>query len=323
MASSGKAPAPILIGTCNWADHEDFYPTALEKGKAQRDKLAYYARLFPLVEADTTFYGIPAPSVTARWAEQTPDGFLFNVKAYRSLTYHERVAGTPRPPSAEEIGGFLAALEPLREAGRLMAVHYQFPPWFTDTLSNREVLLEVRDRHPDDIVAIEFRHRSWFDGDAWPHTEELLRELDCTYVGVDAPQIGSGTAPPFLAITSRRLCIARFHGRNTKTWYRGGPKSTDRFNYLYSPDELGGWVPAIKAAAAEGVAMHVLMNNNRSNYAVANAYDIAHLLEIPLPRPPPGVVRTLTERDGAPPDWLHGVADESDEDTQGSLDLGV
>jgi uncharacterized protein YecE (DUF72 family) len=322
--------AEILVGTCNWADHKEFYPPELERGKRQREKLDYYARFFPMVEIDTSFYGIPRPEVVDSWVSRTPEGFLFNIKAFRSLTLHEREGGQPRPPTAEEIRDFGAALVPLRESGRLGAVHYQFPPWFTNRPDAREVLLETRERHPDDVVAIEFRHRSWFDNDAWPATEELLSELDCVYVGVDAPQLGSGTAPPILAITSPKLCIARFHGRNRATWYRpDGPTSDYRFNYLYSPGELSEWVPAIREAATRGTPVHVLLNNNRSNYAVVNAFDFGALLGVSLPRPPQPIVDRLVERDGAVPAWVETAeppalpTDASREAVgQGTLDLG-
>jgi uncharacterized protein YecE (DUF72 family) len=302
-------PAPILVGTCNWADHDGFYPAGMEKGPRQKDRLSFYARYFPVVEVDTTFYGIPKPSVVEGWLGRTPPDFLFTVKAYRSLTRHEREQGIPRSPTAEEERDFAAALRPLREAGRLSAVHYQFPPWFRDTPQNREVLLEARERHPDDQLAVEFRHRSWYDEGAWPRTEELLRELDATYVMVDAPQVGDATAPPVLAVTSPRLAIARFHGRNTRTWYIRDARTTgDRFDYLYTPEQLGQWVPAIRAASDAGVPVHVVMNNNRSNYAVVNAFDMAHLLGIPLPRPPQGVVETMERRDGRVPDWVDQAA---------------
>jgi uncharacterized protein YecE (DUF72 family) len=322
--------AEILVGTCNWADHKEFYPPELERGKRQREKLDYYARFFPMVEIDTSFYGIPRPEVVDSWVSRTPDGFLFNIKAFRSLTLHEREGGQPRPPTAEEIRDFGAALVPLRDSGRLGAVHYQFPPWFTNRPDAREVLLETRERHPDDIVAIEFRHRSWFDNDAWPATEDLLRELDCVYVGVDAPQLGSGTAPPLLAITSPKLCIARFHGRNRTTWYRpDGPTSDYRFNYLYSPGELSEWVPAISEAATRGTPVHVLLNNNRSNYAVVNAFDFGALLGVSLPRPPQPIVDRLVERDGAVPAWVEtaqppALATSAGPGAagQGTLDLG-
>jgi uncharacterized protein YecE (DUF72 family) len=286
--------APILVGTSNWADHERFYPPELERGRRQRDRIGFYARYFPFVEIDTTFYGIPKPGVVEGWIERTPAEFRFNVKAYRSLTRHERESGRPREPSAEEVDDFMAAIAPLRSAGRLVAVHYQFPPWFTNTPGAREVLLETRERHPDDLVAIEFRHRSWYDGDAFAATEELVRELDAVLVAVDAPQIGSATAPPLLAITTPRLAIVRLHGRNRKTWYiRDAKSSADRFDYLYRPGELTEWVPAIRAAADAGVPVHVVLNNNRSNYAVVNAFEMAALLGMPMPRPPDGVVETL------------------------------
>lgn len=295
--------ASILVGTCNWADHQHFYPDEYEHGRRQRDKISFYAKYFPLVEIDTTFYGIPKPPVVAGWVDRTPDAFRFNIKAFRSLTGHEREDGRPRPPTREEEHDFLEALRPLRDSGKLLAVHYQFPPWFTNRPDQRELLLAARERHPDDIVAIEFRHRSWFDGGAWAETEELLRELDAVYVAVDAPQIGTATAPPHMAITSRRLCIARFHGRNRRTWYRTGPTSGDRFDYLYQPDELAEWVPALQAAAESGVPVHALLNNNRSNYAVVNAFDLAALLDVPLPRPPDPILATLRERDGRVPQW--------------------
>lgn len=295
--------APILVGTCNWADHEDFYPEELH-GRRQRERLTYYARYFPVVEVDSTFYGIPKPNVVDAWVGRTPDDFVFNVKAYRSLTGHEREDRVPRPPTADEEREFLAALEPLRESGKLRAVHYQLAPWMTNTPQTREVLLAARDRHPDDIVAVEFRHRSWFDDDAWPATEELLRELDFVYVGVDAPQIGSATAPPHLAITSPRLCIARFHGRNWRTWYIKGPSSRDRFDYLYKPPELESWEPALRAASEQGVPVHALFNNNRSNYAVVNAFDMAAMLGPLPPRPPAPIIEVMERRDGHVPEWL-------------------
>ena len=165
---SAARPAPILVGTSNWTDHERFYPAEYDRAARRRDRISFYARHFPMVEVDTTFYGIPKPSVVEGWLARTPADFTFNVKAFRSLTRHEREAGLPRSPTAEEERDFAAVIAAFRASGRLGAVHYQFPPWFTDTPAHREVLLEMRDRHPHDQVAVEFRHRSWYDGDAWP-----------------------------------------------------------------------------------------------------------------------------------------------------------
>ncbi|GAC1343800.1 MAG: DUF72 domain-containing protein [Candidatus Dormibacteria bacterium] len=313
-------PAPILVGTSNWADHKNFYPPELERGARQKEKLTYYSRYFPMVEVDTTFYGIPKPQVVEGWLERTPDTFRFNVKPYRSLTRHERENGRPRAPTREEERDFLNAIAPLRQSGRLLALHYQFPPWFKDTPANRGVLVEARERHPADILAVEFRHRSWFDGEALPRTEELLRELDASLVGVDAPQIGDATAPAHLAITSSRLALVRFHGRNRRTWYiRDAKSSTERFDYLYRPEQLAEWVEPIRAASSRGVPVHVLMNNNRDNYAVVNAFDMARLLDLSLPEPPPPIVERMRERDAG----TYGSSPHRHEEApgQGSLPL--
>ena len=303
-----REAAPILVGTCNWVDHEEFYPEEM-RGRRQRDRLGFYARYFPLVEIDSSFYGIPTPDRVAGWVARTPDAFRFNIKAYRSLTGHEREGGRPRAATPEEERDFLEALRPLRELGKLGAVHYQYPPWVVSGPSGREAVLRARDRHPDDIVAVEFRHRSWFEKEHLAETEDLLRELDCTLVGVDAPQLGTGTAPPHLAVTSPRLVLVRFHGRNYETWYRKVATTGERFDYLYPPSELEQWVPAIRAAAERGVPVHVLMNNNRSNYAVVNGFDMAHLLGVPLPRPPEPILRRMGERDGEVPRWAREAAE--------------
>jgi uncharacterized protein YecE (DUF72 family) len=303
-----RGRAPILIGTCNWVDHDEFYPDEL-RGRRQRERLAFYARYFPLVEIDSSFYGIPTPDRVADWVARTPDDFLFNIKAYRSLTGHEREQGRPRLPTDDEERAFLEALVPLRESGKLGAVHYQYPPWVVSGPAGREALLRARDRHPGDVIAVEFRHRSWFEGERLAETEDLLRELDCTLVGVDAPQLGSGTAPPHLAVTSARLVLVRFHGRNYESWYRKVATTGERFDYLYPPAELRQWVPAIQAAADRGVPVHVLMNNNRSNYAVVNGFDMAHLLGIRTPRPPAPILRRMEARDGDLPGWVREAAE--------------
>jgi uncharacterized protein YecE (DUF72 family) len=289
--ASGK----ILVGTCNWADHKRFYPAGLPAGQ----RLAHYARYFPIVEADTTFYGIPKPEVTRHWAEMTPDGFMMNVKAYRSLTLHERGAdGKPRRAEPEEERDFLAALRPLRDAGRLRAIHYQFPPWFTARPSNMNYLAEIRERHPDDLVAIEMRHRSWGEGEGYEKLLELLQEADMTYSVVDEPQLGSGSMPPHLAVTTVKLALVRMHGRNYQTWYKKGKTSADRFDYLYSEEELLEWVPRVRQMADRAQEVHVLFNNNRSNYAVVNGLQMARLLD--LGYPPPDSVAAPTAEDEQP-----------------------
>jgi uncharacterized protein YecE (DUF72 family) len=271
----------ILVGTCNWSDHQGFYP----KGVAPADRLAYYARFFPLVEVDTTYYGIPPPERSASWARATPDGFLFNVKAYRSLTYHEREAGVPREPTLEEESDFAACLVPLRESGKLRAIHYQFPPWFGVSPLNLDRLARIRERHPDDLIIAELRNRSWAAPERFAQLVDLLSESRVSLCLVDEPQVGSGSFPRLDEVTDPRLVAVRFHGRNTGAWYAQGKTSGDRFNYLYRPEELREWEPSIRQLASESEELHLLFNNNRSNYAVVNGLQMAGILDLGLPLP--------------------------------------
>ncbi len=277
MAEAGR----VLVGTCNWADHKDFYPPGLPAP----ERLAFYARFFPIVEVDTTFYGIPKPEVAKRWVRSTPDSFLFNVKAYKSLTFHEREDGKPRAATDDEERDFMTLLKPIRESGKLRGVHYQFPPWFTANPANMDYISRLPDRHPQDRLVVEFRHRSWSEPGRFDAVTELLEEARMTYCIVDEPQLGSGSMAPHTAVTTPDLAVLRLHGHNYKTWYKKGQTSADRFDYLYPEEELLEWVPRIRTLANRVKEVHVLFNNNRSNYAVVNGLQMGELLDLDLPSP--------------------------------------
>lgn len=272
--------ARIRVGTCAWSDHEAYYPPGLPP----RERLSYYARHFSIVEVDSTFYRLQPAKWFASWAERTPPDFRFNVKAYGAMTKHHR---EPRPGEedvVEVFRRFAASVAPLREAGKLGALHFQFPPWFTCTPVAREWVQFCREFFADDLVAVEFRHVSWFSGENRAATLEFLRRLRAVHVVCDAPQLGSGTVPRVVAVTDPRLAIVRFHGRNAKTWYIRGTTSQQRFDYLYSREELAEWLQPIREVLAPAAAeVHLLMNNNRSNYAVRNALDLMSLLGMPTP----------------------------------------
>lgn len=297
--------AVIRVGTCAWADHEEFYPPGLKPG----DRLAYYARFFSLVEVDSTFYALQPQRNFAAWARRTPDGFRFNVKAYGAMTRHHR---QPRPGEEDVVAvfrQFRASIEPLQAMGKLSALHFQFPPWFVASPASAAWLRFCREFFHRETVAIEFRHRSWFTPEQQPRTLELLRELGAVHVICDEPQVGSGTVPRVLAVTDPRLAIIRFHGRNAATWYRPARTTAERFDYLYSREELAEFVPRVAALAGQAAEVHLLMNNNRANYAVRNALDLMDLLGLPVPPrdergvpvPPPDPVRPQARRHGEGP----------------------
>ena len=248
----------ILVGCCNWTDHPDFYPARLRP----EDRLAYYARYFPVVEGDSTAYHIPRTDAVARWANGTPAGFAFNLKAPRALTLHERdAAGRVLLPTPEIAADFRAALAPLTEAGKLRAVLCQFPPSFTATAPHRDHLRRLREWFAGDLLAAEFRHRSWFAGDEGEQTSGLLRELGIVYAAVDEPQGAANSVPPVVAVTNPALCIVRFHGRNQETWNDPRLKGTlDRYTYRYTADELREWATRITAMRGDAREFHLLLN---------------------------------------------------------------
>lgn len=268
--------ANILVGTCNWSDHLGFYPPGLKPA----DRLAYYARFFPIVEVDSTFYHLPSERNFASWAEATPEDFAFNIKAYRALTLHDRdERGGVVMPTPEITQRFTGALAPIRAAGKLRALHFQFPPWFIANDRHRDYLGRVREMFPDDVLSIEFRHQSWLLPGERERTFGLLRDQHMVYTIVDEPQGASNSVPPLVEVTNPALAIVRFHGRNREAWNKPGLKgSQERFNYRYTLDELAEWLPNIDTVAREAGSVHLLFNNNAGNYAVINGLEMRDLL---------------------------------------------
>jgi len=276
--------ADIRVGTCNWADFTEWYP----KGVKPNERIRYYAQHFPVVEIDSTFYHLMPRRNFEGWAAKTPDDFVFDVKAYRGLTRHGAAyepdaihadADPEYDPAEDDFTAFAGQLAPLRDAGKLRAIQFQFPPWFKRSPTNLAHIETCREYLPDDLLAVEFRHRSWLEPEVADDTFAFLRERDIVYTIVDEPQIGSASVPPLVAVTNPALSILRFHGRNTQTWYlKGAQSSRDRFNYLYSQDELAEWTPKIEEVAGQVKETHVLMNNNFGSYAIDNARDMQQLL---------------------------------------------
>lgn len=261
----------LYVGTSSWADHTDFYPPGLPSNQ----QITYYAQHFPIVDINSTFYHMMPERNFHLWAERTPDGFIFDVKPYRQLTWHDRKT----PPDAEISEQFRLLLQPLRDAGKLGALNFQFPPWFVFRPENVDYIRLCRERFPGDRLSVEFRHRSWLEEDRIPGLVDTLKDLKVGLTVVDEPQIGSGSVPTVLEVTTPDLCLVRFHGRNAKKWYAKVKRTADRFDYLYSDEELQEWVPKVGILAENAEEIHLLFNNNRDNYAVLNAKTLETLLQ--------------------------------------------
>jgi uncharacterized protein YecE (DUF72 family) len=296
----------IRIGLSSWTDKSllesgEFYPPGINDAEG---RLKYYTTQFPdLVEVNSTYYSLPAERNAVLWVERTPDDFLFDVKIYSLFTQH------PTPPrslpkgvyeqlgedvkskphiylnqvpldAAEEImAGFVSALRPLHESGKLGAVLLQFPRWFYPGQQSRDHILWCKERLADYTVAVEFRNSSWLREGTRENTLDFLRSKGLAYVCVDEPQGHKSSVPPVAEVTSPNLSYVRFHGRRGETWEQSGVTVHERTRYLYSREELQEWVPKVKELADGASEVHVLMNTNYSNYAVRNAGQFKQLLE--------------------------------------------
>jgi uncharacterized protein YecE (DUF72 family) len=284
----------ILVGTASWTDKtllaSGWYP---ETANTPEKRLAHYAKQFPLVEVDSTYYSPPAEQTAKLWVDRTPAHFTFNIKAFSLLTGHptkvsaiykdlrpetDKANVYPKdlsPQAMEDIWTrFLSALDPLVEAGKLGALLFQFPPWFTIRRSNKQYLLEVAQRCSPLRAAMEFRNATWFDGDNRAETLEFLRKHRLPFVCVDMPQGYRSSIPPVLEPTAE-LAVVRFHGHSEK-WT--SKNIYERFGYLYSERELKDWAPKLHALADDTDETHMLMNNCYRDYAQRNAEQLLGLL---------------------------------------------
>ncbi len=295
----------MICGIAGWVDKsliesKLFYPLSV---KTSVDRLRFYATQFSLVEVDSSYYGIPKPESAEAWAAQTPEGFVFDVKSFSLFTNHPTRPVSLPPDIREELPAkvrerktvyvehmpdelldetwerFRAAVEPLRAAGKLGAVFFQFPPWFLPSSRSLAYIEQVQERMYGYQVAVEFRKPEWLDARHRDGTLAFLRSHDIPYVAVDVPPGHATSMPLEVEVTSSKLAVIRFHGRNHDTWDLRGVPPNVRFRWDYSDAELAEWVPRIKEMEQSAGRVHALMNNNYSNYSVKNAQQLEKLLE--------------------------------------------
>lgn len=295
----------VRCGIAGWVDREliasrSFYPPGVT---SPEDRLQFYATQFPLVEVDSSYYALLPKRNAELWVARTPVGFVFDVKSFSLFTHHptapralppELREGIPAqlvdkksvyleqlPPEVVDAAwdAFREALEPLRQAGKLGAVFFQFPPWFFPSTRSLAYIEECQERMHGFRVAVEFRRRAWLDDRHLEGTLAFLRARGIPYVAVDAPQGFDTAMPPVFEATSPELAVVRFHGRNRQTWDLKGAPPSVRFRHYYSDAELLEWVPRILAMEEQVAEVHAIMNNNYSNWSVANAKRLEQLLE--------------------------------------------
>jgi uncharacterized protein YecE (DUF72 family) len=284
----------IVVGTSSWADPgfvEEWYPPDLPA----RERLPWYAERFEAVEVNSTFYAVPASDTVARWADETPDGFTFDVKLHRLLSRHSadlkslpeelRKPARTTPKGRVKLEGELEAaladailesVEPLGD--KLGAFLLQLSPGFAPRSNDLDELAPLVERLAPHPVAIELRRSSWLRGGQAERTLRWMEEHGAVWVATDTPDADHLTIMPTLdAVTSPRLAYLRAHGRNAEGYIKGRSVA-ERFAWRYSDEELEEIGGRARELAEQAGEVHVMFNNNRGSDAPVAAERMRELL---------------------------------------------
>ncbi len=292
----------VRVGTSGWNYPSGegtwngvFYPATRSKkaGTANFDELRFYADHFDTVEVNSTFYGPPRREVTHDWAQKTPAGFEFSLKLYQKFT-HPRMfkeAALRTAPGSEgalldllatvtqgDIDEFRSGVEPLAAAGKLGALLAQFPPSFKDAPPARDYLAQLLRALKDYPVAVELRHRSW--SDAFGETLALLNAHGAAWAQIDEPKFRFSIRQNWLPNVSG-FYYMRLHGRNVAQWWHHAHRD-DRYNYLYSAEELKEFADTAGAAKQLVKKAYLYANNHFSAKSVVNAVMLKAQLGEPI-----------------------------------------
>ena len=292
----------VRIGTSGWSYPSGkgrwnglFYPATRSKraGTDQFDELRFYAEHFDTVEVNTTFYGQPRAEITRGWAARTPPGFDFSLKLYQKFTHPKmfKEAALKSAPGSEgplldllaqvtqaDIDDFRAGIDPLASAGKIGAVLAQFPPSFKDSPEARDYVAQLLRAFVEYPVAVELRHRSW--SDAIGETLSLLNAFGAAWVQIDEPKFQFSIRQNYLPNVTG-FYYMRLHGRNAAQWWRHD-KSEDRYNYLYTADELREFSGTAGAAKELVKKSYLYTNNHFSSKSVVNAVMLKAQLGQPI-----------------------------------------
>ena len=251
--------AVIYVGTSGYS-YKDWIGPFYPEGTKQRDMLEFYARHFPAVEVNATYYSVFSEKTFAGMAARTPPAFRFSIKAPGSVTHAPAEA---RLCLHGDVRYFRENIEPLVEQKKLSAVLMQFPNSFRPGERTHEYLEMLRDAWKDLCLVAEFRNREWQK----PETLRFLNRLQVGWCNVDEPQFKS-MLHPGSDVTGGRGYV-RFHGRNYQKWWTGD--NTTRYDYLYSPAELEPWTERLAEVDAEVKETLAFFNNHRRAQAAENA----------------------------------------------------
>jgi uncharacterized protein YecE (DUF72 family) len=266
----------IRVGPAGWA-YKDWsgivYPEPKPRGF---DTLEYLAAYFDTIEINSSFYGAPRPQAAHKWAESVAanPAFRFTAKLFQSFTH-------VRKPAPQDEREFKEGIAPLIESNRLGALLIQFPWSFKYDADSRKYLIGLCRAFRDYPLVVEVRHNSWIH----PEVLDLLGELGVGMCNIDQPLFHRSVRPATL-VTSR-IGYVRLHGRNYRHWFSPTANVRERYDHLYSVEELAPWLDRIKQISTDAEETYVVANNHNIGKAPVNALEIAALLagrRVPAPR---------------------------------------
>jgi uncharacterized protein YecE (DUF72 family) len=270
----------IRFGPAGWS-YADWAGIVYPKPKPRGfDPLRFLAGYFDTIEVNSSFYRPARAHVAHSWLERVahnPD-FLFTTKLWQRFTHQRKEAW-----SKDDVKQVREAFDPLREAERLGAVLLQFPWSFRRTDETREWLDDLTAEFQDYPLVLEVRHETW-------NTPEFYRELaerGIGFVNIDQPRFKDSIGPSARATSG--IGYIRVHGRNYRDWFRTDAAPHERYDYLYSADELEPWAERARQLAAEPTTsdVYVVTNNHYRGKGIANALMLRSLVEgEPVPAPP-------------------------------------
>lgn len=264
---------PIRVGPAGWS-YKDWEGTVYPPHGSKFDHLAYLASYFDTIEINSPFYRIPPPTHSKSWVRRISANpqFKFTTKVFRGFT-HEKAA-----LAEADITAFREYLDPLAQSGRLGALLLQFPWSFKNTPEGRVKLVELFEAFGEYPKALEVRHASFQNDEFFA----FLEDHQVSFVNVDQPLFHDSVKPA--ASVTGPLGYVRFHGRNYEKWF-AHEESWERYNYLYTPEELEPWVDRI-AEVAQAQDTFVITNNHFRGQAVVNATELKRSLGQQAAMPP-------------------------------------
>ena len=255
----------VRIGPAGWS-YKDWEGIVYPPHGSRFDPLAYLAQYFDTIEINSPFYRIPPPNHAKSWTRRVTGNrnFKFTTKIYRGFT-HENAS-----LAADDVKAFRNYLEPLASANALGAILLQFPWSFRNTPEARVKLVDLFDAFREYPKALEVRHASFQNDEFY----QFLDERNVAWVNVDQPLFHDSVKPS--DTTTGPLAYVRLHGRNYEKWFAHA-ESWERYNYLYSAEELTPWVERIEKMA-QNKETYVITNNHFRGQAIVNAGELKEAL---------------------------------------------